>query len=123
MFGQPILLSDVMANRNGTNLVGRIRELRVMAEYKSSALFVVEPAELVGEVSHQSLSLSKELSDALYDWIATYDSWLNWDDPFNSPPVPTSVEQAFFERGRELTQLVQAELGSSVVVKFWHNNG
>lgn len=89
-----------------------------MAEYKSTGLFVESPKALVGEISHEHFNMSQALSDAIFDWIEEFDSWLNWDDPMNSIPIPTEIVKKFNERGAELTEWLQKELGTSIKVRY-----
>ena len=89
-----------------------------MGEYRSSGLFIQEPRERIGEISHERLGLSKELSDRIYRWIDVYDSWLNWDDPGDSPPTPIEEVRKFNSEGEVIANLVQKELGKQYNVFF-----
>ena len=95
-----------------------IKALKVMLEYKSTGLFIVDPPERIGEIAHENLNLSHQLSEALYVWIKQYDATLDWDDPGHSPPPPPDVIIMLNKEGERLTQLVQNELGSQIRVYY-----
>jgi len=95
-----------------------IKELKVMLEYKSTGLFIVEPPERIGEISHELLDISHQLSDALGAWIKKYDETLDWDDPRHSPPLSQDMISALNKEGERLTHLVQKELGSKIKVYY-----
>ncbi|MBD3405836.1 MAG: hypothetical protein GF411_06870 [Candidatus Lokiarchaeota archaeon] len=96
----------------------RIKRLRLMAEYKSTGIFVESPRPLIGEISHDHLNISPELSEAIFRWIDEFDSWLNWDDPMNSPSVPEKEINRFNKQGEELMKQLQKELGPSIKVRY-----
>jgi hypothetical protein len=95
-----------------------IKSLKVMLEYKSTGLFVTDPPERIGEINHEILGLSKKTSEELYTWIKKYDQTLDWDDPGNSPPVPTEYINELNREGVRLTDIVQKETGSKIHVYY-----
>lgn len=96
-----------------------IKSLKVMLEYKSTGLFVTDPPERIGEIDHKAIGLSKKTSEDLYAWIKKYDQTLNWDDPSNTPPVPTEIIDELNREGERLTEIVQKEVGSKIHVYYW----
>ena len=50
--------------------------LRILREYYSTGLFIESPVELSGEVSHEKLNISLELSQEIFDWITIADLWI-----------------------------------------------
>lgn len=96
--------------------------IKLMAEYRSTGIFGVEPENLVGEISHEFLGISATLSHRIDGWIAIYDGWLNWEDPANSPKTSQEKIDEFNKEGRRLTFLLQHELKGKYRVIYQEKN-
>lgn len=86
-----------------------------MADYGCFPLWYND-SDKVGNIYPCNLPLTKQTIDRLEKWEATFDSFLDWSDPGNSPEVPDDVWEAFKQKGKELLELVQSELGSKYEV-------
>lgn len=86
------------------------KKLRVMAEYTSSGIWVIEQTGPFrhGGVSHETLSLPQELKDRFNDWIQLYDKNLEG-----------KLDLGEFDRiGLGLAQDLKKFMGSDVYVEY-----
>lgn len=89
-------------------------KLRVMADYKSSGIWIMEevlPGFRHGMISHEALNLPKELSDKFNKWIETKWTWLS------KKPSKEEVEE-FNRVGSQLAQELKKFLGPEYYVEF-----
>jgi len=92
------------------------KSIRLMAEYFSSALWVIG-----GMIEFEKVPLCRETVDRIRNWNSIYSSWLNWEDPANSPEPPLEEQEAFDKEGVEIWKQLIAELGDDYeVVYFGH---
>ena len=70
-----------------------------------------------GDINPESLPLTKSTIDRLHKWAATFDSFLDWDDPHNSK----KADEAFKQEGIKLLELLKEELGSEYEITL-HNH-
>lgn len=89
-----------------------------MADYGCYPLWWNE-SNKCGDIDPESLPLSKSTINRLHEWSDTYNSFLNWDDPGNSPKVPDEVWEAFKQESRELWQLLKSELGEDYQITLY----
>jgi len=88
--------------------------LRVMAEYGSSGIWVVEPTGPFrhGMIEHRSLHLPEELAGSFRNWIDRYWKILDAAEDFDT--------SAFNKEGRRLAQALKRHVGPKVMVLFVH---
>lgn len=108
-----------------------VRQIRLMPDYRCWPLWWYG-SEDVGNLDPAELGLSLALQAELQAWADVYDSWLNFDDPANSPS-PSDAELEIFERtGIQLWRHLLQELGTEYKVVYfsqlqqrvledWHN--
>jgi hypothetical protein len=89
-------------------------KIKLMADYGCFPLWYNDPGKC-GDINPESLPLTKSTIDRLHKWAATFDSFLDWDDPPNSK----KADEAFKQEGKELLQLLQSELGSDYEVTLY----
>lgn len=88
-------------------------KLRVMADYESSGIWVIDLKFVPFRhrmIKHESLKLPKELSQKFTDWIRVY--WKNYEDHVNF-----DVEK-FDKQGLELAQELKSFLGKNYYVEY-----
>lgn len=85
-----------------------------MAEYFSSALWVTG-----GMIEFEKVPLSQESVDRIKSWNSTYSSWLDWDDPGNSPEPPLEEQESFDKEGIEIWKQLIDELGDDYEVVYF----
>ncbi|NJK65006.1 MAG: hypothetical protein HC921_21905 [Synechococcaceae cyanobacterium SM2_3_1] len=90
------------------------RIVRLMSDYCSSGLWAEE-----GMIEHSSLNLSKNLSKRIYEWVSTYEGWLDWSDPGNSPEPPLEEQEDFDKEGIEIWKQLIDELGDDYEVVYF----
>lgn len=83
-----------------------------MADYHCHPLWEASPGE-IGNIDPGSLPISSELRRDLVAWAHTYDDTLKVNDPAASGFPTDFAEAEFKQRGRELAERLQAELGKS----------
>ena len=98
-------------------------KLRVMAEYESSGIWVIEQ---VGPFRHSGvdydwLSLPPELAEQFRRWIITY--WAYYDQAMFDEEYPEFKgfifdTESFNQEGRELAHQLKAHLGPECYVEF-----
>lgn len=88
-----------------------------MADYDCFPLWYNEPGKC-GDINPESLPLSQSTNDRLDKWSDTFDGFLDWSDPGNSPKVPDDVWETFKQEGKELWQLLKLELGEDYEVSY-----
>ena len=88
------------------------KTLRVMAEYGSSGIWVVEPTGPFrhGMIEHQALRLPSELAGRFAAWIDDYWQVLDAPDQFD--------KSKFVATGRKLARDLKAFVGSEVRVLY-----
>ena len=86
--------------------------LRVMAEYASSGIWVVGGCGPFrhGMISHEKLSLPRELANGFNEWIDWYWDILDEDKPFDF--------EGFNSTGRALAIELKRFVGNDVIVLF-----
>jgi hypothetical protein len=94
-----------------------------MAEYASTGIFGIAPLEMVGMLSYEALGLSAELAEAVEDWVARYEGWLNLHDPLKPAEVPDAEATEWLAEGKRLAERLQTELGDEYEVIYWHEGG
>ena len=87
-------------------------KLRVMAEYGSSGIWVIQQVGVFrhGMIEHGDLRLPAELSQRFENWIATYEQRIEDPAPFN--------HETFNAEGRALAQALKQYVGSTTYVEF-----
>jgi len=91
-------------------------QIRLMADIAPVALFMKD-----GMIEYDYVPLTEELIDRIKEWNKIYCSWLNWDDPGNSPEPPLEDQEAFDKEGIEIWKQLIQELGDDYeVVYFGH---
>lgn len=94
---------------NGNEEKSVKQKIKVMAEFSSSGLWGCGP-DLYAGLSSKNLGISEKLRNRIDAWIDEYGSWLDWDDPGHSPPIPTERLKKFNEEGLKISELVQQDL-------------
>ncbi len=89
--------------------------LRVMAEYSSSGIWVIDPGEFSpfrhGMISYEQLGLPESLADEFKSWIAMYNNRL--------PDRKTEINLQEFDRiGKDLAKKLKAFVGPNVYVEY-----
>jgi hypothetical protein len=86
--------------------------LRVMAEYASSGIWVVEPYGPFrhGMIEHRSLGLADDLARGFREWIDRYWKVLDAPEEFDT--------QSFNEEGRRLAIALKRHVGPATKVLF-----
>ncbi len=94
-----------------------MKNIKLMADYRCFPLWEADPG-VFGDISPDSLPISKSLRDALLAWANEYDRTLDPNDPsdagFDSQP---SADQ-FVATGFKLLDQLQTELGPSSTVVY-----
>ena len=83
------------------------KKIRLSTDYQCWPLWQ-EEGEEVGDIDPKTLPLPPETVARLEHWAATFDSWIDLDEP-NAPTEPTDEEfEAFEQEGLRLwKQLIQ----------------
>ncbi|WP_375187156.1 hypothetical protein [Sphingobium yanoikuyae] len=98
-------------------------QIKVMADYGCAPLWWDEGSpEKMGDIQPDSLGLSDGLCADLWAWSKDYDATLNVDDPSRSGFRSSADEQAFEERGRQLTERLAGELEPEAKVRYWRGD-
>lgn len=92
------------------------QQIKIMPDYKSSGIWCLKCGSMI-EV--ESIGLSKEIANRLKKWIEEFDSFLDWNNPGNSPSYPKEKFDAHDKEGQILTNLVKNELGDKYEVFWW----
>lgn len=87
------------------------KKLRVMADYHSSGIWVIEPmlGFRHGMISHEDLGLLANLSNKFKKWIETYNARLNNQD--------FDIKE-FDHKGLELAKELKSFVGPSIYVEY-----
>lgn len=88
-------------------------KLRVMADYASSGIWVIDSKFSPwrhGMIEHESLKLPKELAQEFTEWIKWY--WQNYEDHKNFDV------KGFNKQGLELAQKLKSFLGEDYHVEY-----
>lgn len=88
--------------------------VRLMSDYCSSGLWAEG-----GMIEYSSLNLSENLSKRIYDWVGTYEGWLDWSYPGNSPEPPLEEQEDFDKEGIKIWKQLIAELGDDYEVVYF----
>jgi hypothetical protein len=73
----------------------------------------------VGNIDPATLPLSQETISRLDDWADSYSAGLNWDDPYNSPPLTQEELDNFEAEGISLWKQLRQELSPHYEVLYF----
>jgi len=92
----------------------RLDKLRVMAEYESSGIWVIEPVGPFrhGMIRHEALDVPSGLSSQFREWIDLY--WQRIDEDISSD----EDTKKFNQTGRTLAKALKDYLGPNVYVEY-----
>lgn len=88
-----------------------------MADYDCWPIW--EDGPEVGNVDPAHLPIDQDLRERLVDWQRQYNATLDRNDPSESGFDSTEAEARHHAEGRRLAADLRAELGESVLVRYW----
>ena len=94
-----------------------VKQIKLMADYECHPLWNASDLEY-GNIDPGTLPISERLMSALKQWADDFDRTLDRDNPVESGFHSEEEEREFSQRGAQLAQALQHELGSSVEVVF-----
>jgi hypothetical protein len=98
-----------------------IPTIKLMPDYGSWPLWWYKDTDRIGNIDPKTLNLSKWTIERLDAWARRYESYLDMDDPGNSPDQTPEEQQAFEQEGLALWDILQKELNDKYkVVYFSH---
>lgn len=71
-----------------------------------------------GDVNLNELPLTQELKDDLWAWAGLYDTFIDMDDPANSPPLTNEQKERFISQGSQLFVRLKTELGDNYLIEL-----
>ena len=92
-----------------------MRKIKVMADYQCHPLWDMSPGAY-GDIDPNALPISDQLKQRLADWARAFDETLNMADPASSGFKSIEAEAAFKERGIQLAEQLQNELGPEFLI-------
>lgn len=96
-----------------------IPTIKLMPDYGCWPLWWHSDSKKIGNIDPKSLNLSKWTIERLDSWARRYDSFLNIDDPANSPEQTPEENQTFENEGLALWDLLQKELKDKYYVVYF----
>lgn len=97
------------------------KKIRLMTDYGCYPLWWDEPDQ-VGDLDPESLPLSQEIIQRLYDWADAFDARLNLADPSDSPEVTPEEVERFEWEGLSLWKQLDQELSPDYEVVYFSSH-
>jgi len=94
------------------------RQIRLMAEYDTDALWSLDPASL-GPIDPSSLPVSEETIERIRGWAKQYDEQLNREDPRESHFFNEERAADFDREGLSLWIRLRSELPRDWTVEYY----
>lgn len=95
-------------------------KIRILADYGCNPLWWNESHNIYN-IKIEELPLSNSTKEALHQWALLFDSYLDWDDPSNTPDLSIEEIKRFESEGLRLWLLLINELGSNYQIRYDSN--
>ena len=93
-----------------------MRTIKLMTDY---GCFPIWNYDNGGNLNPEDLPISTSLKQDLKKWAETFDAILDWDDPASAGFKSDREEQEFEEKGLELWQRLENEIGDEYIIEYF----
>ena len=93
-----------------------MRTIKLMTDY---GCFPIWDCDNGRNLNPEDLPISTSLKQDLKKWAETFDAILDWDDPASAGFKSDREEQEFEEKGLELWQRLENEIGDEYIVEYF----